>query len=71
MPLSVESGPGVSPGQASDAPVSPFRRGFGLPSLRNSAPPGDERPSWLPEVPHNPERYPQPQQWYRDSIAAL
>jgi hypothetical protein len=31
----------------------------------------DDRPSWLPDAPEDPERYIVPDEWYSDSIAAL
>ena len=31
----------------------------------------DDRPSWLPGAPDDPERYTVPDEWYSDTIAAL
>jgi hypothetical protein len=60
------------PGRASDAPAAtPLPGGFRWPSAPRGWSPADERPSWLPDLPANPERYPEPRDWYRDSIAAL
>lgn len=71
-PLSAGQVPGIASDRASDAPpATPLLRGWRWPSPRRGWSPDEERPSWLPTLPQQLERYPVPQHWRRDSLAAL
>ena len=68
-PFAAES---ASSGRSSDAPVpTPGGRELRAPSFRSGWAPSDDRPSWLPDLPREIERYPVPREWADESLAAL
>jgi hypothetical protein len=68
-PLAAES---AASGRSSDAPMPrPSGTELRAPSFRSGWSPSDERPSWLPDLPREIERYPVPREWADESLAAL
>jgi hypothetical protein len=62
--------PDDNDGRASDVLDSLFPRGLPLPALPRARAPSSERPPWLPSLPETIERYPVPEEWGRDTLAA-
>jgi hypothetical protein len=69
-PMTVEHLPPAGAVQrSSDAPSTRSIPSFRLPSMRRGWAPSDERPSWLPALPDEIERYPVPHEWHSDTLA--
>ena len=59
-----EASPASEPGRVVPGPIRHH-----APRQEHTIP--DDRPSWLPGAPDDPERYTVPDEWYSDTIAAL